>query len=338
LIVVAIWQIIYAAGGYGAKATVAYVHPLTEPFTYALKLLESTPILCLGQLTPLMSDFWGIYPFALKIVVFLLGAAVLIVVGRVAWPRFTDKPLARFWLIGAGLSLLPAATAGPMDCNLVFLGFGAAPALAMVFEHAVVHSLGSQWSRVVLSTLVVCNLVIAPLLLPAKCLTMLGMGFGLPHTDASIPRDPNVAQKTLVAVWAISEGGLYASWNHRYAERIPTPSKMRLLSTCLKNVSVTRLDELTLRLRPERGFYDSAFQQLMRSLSEPFHRGDVIRLSNMTVSVAEITSDGRPLTVDFRFSAPLESPEWLWMRGDGLRLVNWSPPKPGETVVVHSGF
>ena len=186
--------------------------------------------------------------------------------------------------------------------------------------------------------LAVCNLAIAPLLLPAKCLTMLGMGFGLPLTDASIPSEPAITQKTLVAVWVISEGGLYASWNHRYAERINGPGKIRMLATSLSNVSVTRQDEFTLRLRPEHGFYDSMFQQLMRSLSEPFHKGDVVKLSNMTASVTEITADGRPLTVDFRFSAPLESPEWLWMRGDGMRLVNWNLPKLGETVVVKAGF
>jgi hypothetical protein len=338
LTVVAGWQAVYAAGGYGAKATVAYIHPLAEPFAYAMKLLEIAPIVSLGQLTPIMSDFWGIYPFALKVAMFLLAAAVLVIVGRVAWPRFADRPLARFWLIGAGLSLLPIATSGPMDCNLVFLGFGVAPALAMLFANALDNPPSLRWTRFVVATLAVCNLAIAPLLLPAKCLTMLGMGFGLPLTDTSIPRDAAVARKTLVAVWVISEGGLYASWNHRYAEGIPGPGKMRMLATSLSNVSVTRLDELTLRLRPEHGFYDSMFQQLMRSLSEPFHKGDVVKLSNMTAAVTEITADGRPLTVDFRFSAPLESPEWLWMRGEGFRLVAWTPPKTGETVVVRAAY
>ncbi len=314
LTVVVVWQALYAAGGYGAKATVAYVHPLAEPFAYAMKLFQTAPIVSLGQLTPIMSDFWGIYPPPIKVAMFLLAVAALVIVGRIAWPRFADKPQARFWLIGAGLSLFPIATAGPMDCNLVFLGVGAAPARAMVFVNAVDNPPSLRWSRCVVATMAVGKLAIAPGLLPAKCLTMLGMGFGLAPTDASIPRDAAIAQKTLVAVWIISEGGLYASWNHRRAEGIPGPAKTRILATSLSNVSVTRVDELTLRLRPQHGFYDGSFQQLMRSLSEPFHTGDVVRLSNMTASVTEITADGRPLTVDFRFSALLDSPEWLWMR------------------------
>jgi hypothetical protein len=68
--------------------------------------------------------------------------------------------------------------------------------------------------------------------------------------------------------------------------------------------------------------------------ARPLRKGDVVELSNLTATVVELTADGRPLTVEYRFAAPLQSPEWLWMRGEGLRLVAWTPPKVGETVVV----
>jgi hypothetical protein len=41
LIVVVIWQAAYATGGYGAKATVAYIHPLVEALAYAARLIQS---------------------------------------------------------------------------------------------------------------------------------------------------------------------------------------------------------------------------------------------------------------------------------------------------------
>jgi hypothetical protein len=164
------------------------------------------------------------------------------------------------------------------------------------------------------------------------------MGYGLARTDETIPRDSAAAQKTLVAVWVISEGGLYATWNHRYAEGIPMPVKSRILATSFGDVTVTRLDEVTLRLRPTKGFFDSEMQQMMRGPSRPFKNGDVIKLSDMTATVTEITDDGRPKIVEFRFAAPLESPEWLWMRGEGFGMVGWTPPKVGETVVVPAGF
>lgn len=72
----------------------------------------------------------------------------------------------------------------------------------------------------------------------------------------------------------------------------------------------------------------------MRGPSRPFRHGETVTTSNMTATVVELTPDRRPSIVDFRFASPLESSEWLWMRGNGLALVDFSPPQVGETVVV----
>jgi hypothetical protein len=135
-------------------------------------------------------------------------------------------------------------------------------------------------------------------------------------------------------VWAPSEGLVAASWWRRDAEGTPRPGKTRLLVTSMGAATITRLDEVTLRLRRDGGFFEQEMHQLVRGRSRPFTSGDVVKLSNMTAIVTEVTRDGRPRTVEFRFAAPLESPEWLWMRTHGLRLITWSPPKVGETVVL----
>lgn len=339
-LVVVVWQVAYYAGAYGVESSRGYIHPFSKPLAFAERLLTNVPILSLGQLTPIDSFFWGLYPPAGKVAVYLLALAVLVVIARIAWPRLKSNPQVRFWLIGAGLSMVPLAATGPTDGNLVFVGFGVAPALAMLFMHLIEKPSSVGWSRFVVVTLVIFNLAIAPLLLPAKSLMIRGMGFGLPRADASIPRDPSVTRKTLVVVWSLLEASVYVSWNRRYAEAIPAPRKWRILSSCMGDVSVTRLDEVTLRLCPKNGFLDSAVQQMMRDpASHPFRKGDVVKLSNMTATVTEITNDNRPKTVEFRFSAPLESPEWLWMQGRGFfGLANWTPPKVGETVVIKAGF
>jgi len=99
-------------------------------------------------------------------------------------------------------------------------------------------------------------------------------------------------------------------------------------------VSVTRVDGSTLRVRPEHGYFASDVHQLLRDPNRTFHKGAQVELSNMTATVTESTADGRPVTVEFAFAAPLESPVWLWMRGEGWGLVAWTPPAVGETVVV----
>lgn len=135
-----------------------------------------------------------------------------------------------------------------------------------------------------------------------------------------------------------SEGGPYAVANYRHAQEIPQPARTRLLATTFAELSVTRPDAVTLLLRPAGGFLAHDLHRLVRGPSRPFRVGDRVELSDLTATVTEISGDGRPLTVEFRFHAPLESPEWLWMRGQGLGLVEWTPPRVGETVVVPAGF
>jgi hypothetical protein len=334
LVVVVVWQAVYSARGYGTEASGWYLDPLREPLSYAAKLVERAPILFLGQLTPIASDPWMLYPPAVKVAVFLVALAVLVVVARIARPALAPSPEARFWLIGAGLSLLPISAAFPGDRDLVFVGFGVAPALAMVFKSMADNPPAARWPRWAIGALVVFNLGLAPLLLPVKCLSTFSMAYMSARTDRSISRDSAVSRKKLVVVRIASEGSLSFSWWQRDSEGIPNPAKTRVLALSLGDLSVTRLDEVTLRLRPEDGFFPREAHQLLRGPSRPFHQGDVVELSDMKATVSEITDDRRPKTVEFRFTAPLESPEWLWMRGEGLGLVGWTPPKVGETVEV----
>jgi hypothetical protein len=111
-------------------------------------------------------------------------------------------------------------------------------------------------------------------------------------------------------------------------------SKTRILAASFGDVAVTRLDPVTLRLRPIDGFFPSDSSKVFRSSARPYHAGEVVNLSNMTATITEITDDRRPQIVEFRFATPLESPEWLWMRGVPGGLAEWTPPKVGESVVV----
>lgn len=337
-LVVVAWQAVYAARGYGVEASAVYVHPLHEPLAYASRVLVRAPLLVLGQLTPLGSDFSGLYSPAVLGGVLLLTAALLVAVARAAGSRLAAEPSSRFWLVGSALALLPVASTTPSDSNLGFVAIGAAPLLAAIFASFVDAPPAPRWPRVVVGALAICNLGLGPLLLPLKSLSTLGLAYGLARIDESLPRDPAITAKTLVVVSIASEGGPYAVANYRDAQGIPQPGRTRLLATTFGELSVTRLDAVTLRLRPAGGFLAHDLHRLVRGPSRPFRAGDRVELSDLTATVTEISGDGRPLTVEFRFHAPLESPEWLWMRGQGLGLVEWTPPRVGETVVVPAGF
>jgi hypothetical protein len=152
--------------------------------------------------------------------------------------------------------------------------------------------------------------------------------------DASIPRAPGVAAETLVVVSAATEGTIYFVWAQREAAGVPTPRGTRILSTGFGPTSVTRPDAFTLRVSPDGGFFASELHRLMRSPSRPFRVNDTVALSDVRATVAALTGDGRPRTVEFRFATPLESAGRRWMRGEGLGLVPWAPPPVGATVAV----
>lgn len=331
------WQAVYVAAGYGIEGSGIYIQPLQEPLRYAMKLFERAPILLLGQLTPIDSSFWGMLPFAMKTVVFLAALAVGFVVGQVVWARVARDPQVRFWLVGATLSLAPISATGPADRNLVFVGLGISAVLAMLFVNLVDTAASARWPRFVAAALAVCNLVLAPVLLPAKCLSILAEQAFFAPVDRAIPRDEAIKGKTLVVVWVGTEVSLYSSVASREAQGVPRPGKLRTLALSADPVSVARLDDLTLRLRPGDGFFASEMQQLLRSPSRPFRQGEVVRLSDMTATIIELTQDKRPQTVDFRFASPLESSMWLWMRDTGHGLVAWTPPGIGQTVLVPAG-
>ena len=328
------WQAVYLAGGYGAQATAGYVSPLVEPFTYVVKLLERSPIYLLGQLTPLDSMFYGLSPPGMKVVIILFALAVLAIASRVMWPRLAGDPQSRFWLVGAVLSLPIICTSATWDRNLVFVGLGMAPALAMVIASFVGNPPSTRWPRIVVVALALFNLGLAPMMLPLKSLTMLGLSRIFPSPDDSIPRDPAIVQKTLVLPSVMFEAPLWFTWVKRDGEGIPRPGKARILAASFGDVTITRLDDFTLRLRPADGFFSSDSSKLFRGDSRPYHQGDVTTLSNMTARITELTKDGRPQIVEFRFATRLESPEWLWMRSVPTGLASWSPPKVGETVVL----
>ena len=334
--VVVAWQVGYSALGYGATASGVYVHPLHEPLAFLAKLLERAPILALGQLAVPPSDLWFIVPLGAKLVIYALAIGVIVVAWQQGRRLVRAQPELAFWLIGATVSLVPISATFASDRLLVFVGMGTAVALAAFFTHALREQPAPGDRRLLLKTLVAVHLVLAPLLLPVRSLTTLPLAHGVEAIDASIPREPAIADERLVVVYARLEAPFcYQRWERRLMQ-IPQPRKLRLLATGLGPASITRLDARTLRIRPDAGFYPLEAHQMVRGPQSPLAKGDTITLSDLTITITAVTAEGRAHAVDFRFASPLESSAMRWMRGEGEGLVAWSPPPVGETVILHT--
>jgi hypothetical protein len=338
------WLIAYGALGYGTRGGGMYLNPLNEPMLYLRALAERWPVLLAAQVGLSVSDVWLALPPSAQLAAYALALVALLVVGALLVPLWRRSPACRFWVVGAVLSLPIACATFPMDRLLVFAGVGAMAAIALVFAewlegtaYAGLPRLRRVSAAAAVSLLAVLHLVLAPLLLPPRVLTIGLLAQMGERLEASIPRDETIRGKTLIILTSAAEMTTFPPWMQRQVSGVPRPRRMRVLATCFADVHVSRPEARTLRLRPEKGFLDNGFLRMVRGLSRPFHVGDEVVLSDMRVRVREVTPDGRPAEADFTFAVPLEDPSLVWMRlRTGGTLVPWSPLAVGGSQVLPS--
>jgi hypothetical protein len=336
------WLAAYKALGYGTSGGSMYLNPLDEPLPYTRALAERLPVLLAAQVGPGMADIWLVLPPAAKVASYILALLGLVVFAALIAPLWRRLPACRFWALGAVLSLPPMCATFPMDRLLVFAGVGAMATIALVFAErleggslALLPRARRAIATSVVLLLVLFHLVLAPVLLPLRVLSVGYLARIGERLEASIPADETIRGKTLVILSSAVEMTTFPPWMQRQVSGVPRPRRMRVLATCLANVHVSRLDATTLRVRPEKGFLDNELLRMIRGLSRPFRTGDEVVLSDMRARVQDVTPDGRPAEVDFTFAVPLEDPSLLWTRVQaGGALAPWSPPAVGESQVL----
>jgi hypothetical protein len=338
------WLAVYRALGYGTVGGDAYVNPFDTPLLFLRVLVERLPVLAAAQLGAGLSDAWAVLPSAARLAGYPLALAFLALFAALIGPLWRRSPVCRFWTIGAVLSLPPVCATFPMDRLLVFAGVGAMGTIALFLSEGLRPQPAPSPTRVrrvvtgvTVVLLVGFHLVLAPLLLPARVLLMgfiVRMGDRL---EASIPRDESISGRSLVILGSAAEMTTFPPWMQRQLQGVPRPRHFRLLANSYGMLRVTRVDERTLRVRPQHGFLDNELLRMVRGLSRPFHAGDEVVLSDMRVSVREALPDGRAAEADFSFGVALEDPSLLWMRLQaGGTLRPWAPPAVGETLTLAS--
>jgi hypothetical protein len=333
------WLLAYGALGYGGRGGSLYVDPGQGPLAYLRLVIERVPVYLAAQLGLGSADLWMQIPPLAQAVVFGLSLVTLAAVAIALGPVARRQPVVRFWALGAALSLAPMAATFPSDRLLTFAGVGAmavvATLLAATLEEARSGRLTRLSRKVVVPLLVLAHLIVAPLLLPIRTLTMnLASGF-VGRVDASIPRGDEIRNRTLVIVNAPVD--FLILWYQPVARAvlgIPRPRGIRLLTAGLTEVRLSRLDAVTLRVFPGEDFLAVEPQQVLRGGLRPFHPGDEVTLSDIRVRVGKVTDDGRPSQVDFSFGVPLEDPSLVWMQWRGGALAPYTPPSVGQSHVL----
>jgi hypothetical protein len=328
------WRVLYTALGYGVSGSGIYLDPARHPLAYLKGLPGRLPFLLLGEFAFPRSDLGEVYEYVSPSATrWMIGVAVVVLalVAAAMTPLWRRDRTARFFATGLLLAALPVCAGFPSDRLLLFVSVGGMGLVAQLISTA-----EGLPVRVAATFLAIVHLVFAPPLLAVKS-RFLDYAGPNEMADATIPRTPDIAAKTLVLVNPPNDLFYVFLPASRMVRGIPFPARIRGLAPVTTAVDVTRVDARTLRIRPSEGYIEHEPERMLRSLDTPFVVGSTIDLPGMTGTVTEVTADRRPAEMLFRFDAPLEDPSlvWFYWTRDGWTRDGYAPwplPAIGETV------
>jgi hypothetical protein len=332
LVVAALWHAAISGAGFGTAGVDFYIDPGAEPLRFMHAVLARAPLLFLGQVSPLPAEAALLMPSAYPVLL-ALGIASMALFALVTWPLFARDAVARFFGSGALLSLIPFCATFPHNRVLMFTGIGLMALVAqfVAFAFTELSSRGRVWriaGWTAGSLLLLSRLLWAPVNLPA----MIGQ-FNEMNTVLSIdiPGEEALEGTSVVVV-----NGPCAFWAAHLpivrATRRESVPRMRVLAPSRSAMHVERPDANTLILRPAAGFLAHPFDGLYRSLRTPFPSGYRVTLSEVTIDVIDLTTDGRPAAIAARFRAPLEASSLRWVQWRDGRYQAWTPPAVGASA------
>jgi hypothetical protein len=184
-------------------------------------------------------------------------------------------------------------------------------------------------ARLLLGGLVLLHLVVAPLLLPIRALGMGVLGSALDRAEASLPRTPDIAQRTVIVLDAPFDLMCSYVQPSRQARGVPRPAHMYWLAVASSELELRVLDRHSLQMRPQSGFLLTGPERHYRGDPSGLPAGSTVELTEMQVEVLDVTADRRPASARFTFREPLSSPRYLFVRYLDGRFVPWRPTAPG---------
>jgi hypothetical protein len=339
VVIVVAWRILYAKLGYGVVGSGVYLDPGSDPIAFGAAAVSRVPFLVQSALALPWSDFASFYPVVGLATPMLVGAWVGLAGIALGLARIIRRdPVARFWATGMVLAALPIASTFPADRLLGFVSIGAMGLVAQLIAAAIGDRalLGDGRARriggVVLAvTLVIMHLVLAPPLLVARSRSMVAVGRVLDRGEAGIPRDASIATKTVIAVNPPSDALAGYIQIMRESRGQPRPAHLVWFATATTAVSITRVDDRTLRIEPRNGLLQYEIDQMMRDpRTGPFATGQTFTVGSVTFEIVAVTTDHRPLAMLARFAIPLDDPSLVWLRWEGKTYAPYTPPAIGN--------
>ena len=329
------WLLTYRLGGFGAQGSGVYVDPLGDPAGFIALLVDRSAALILGQWTPYPADWAFVLDLGTS-EAWGLRVAALFLVAALAWlfvQVLRRSSLARFFLLGIVLSLLPICAVGPQNRLLFFVGFCSMGLIGCLAA----SPLGTA-RRVALGGLLVVHLAVAPAASVVFLDTQNRAARRMEVASASVPDDAQLERRDLILVNPTDSVYLTTSiFTMRWGDGRTAPRRLRVLSHGATDVRVARVAEAVLLVEPVEGLFPDPFSRYHRSKERPFQIGDGVDLGDLRVEVLGVDQEGGgPSSIRYEFSERLEAERYLWMVWNGNRYEGWTPPAVGDEVVLPS--
>ncbi len=313
LAIAAAWLVVHRLGGFGSEGSGVYVDPLREPLAFARVFLDRAAILWIGQWTPFPSDWGSVLELgsAEARPIRVAGLVLLALLGTLFWRLLRASALARFFALGAAVSLVPISAVTPQNRLLFFVGFGCAGLLAQL-------AFSPGRSRIVVAVLLGVHLLLAP----ASAYVFLDLQTSaarrMERAEASLPNLDDWEQRDLILL--NPPDSVYATISvpmMRTTDGRPRPRRLRALAHGGAEVRLTPLDAYEVRLDLDPGLFPDPFSRYFRASNLPFEQGDVVQVDGMTVTIEDPGDAFGPTQLHVRFDRPLRSAELVWRHWDG---------------------
>jgi hypothetical protein len=345
--VVLVWRILYQRAGYGAFATDGYLDASREPAAFLARLPAAIAVLLQSQFSFVPADSWMWSPHRVAARVF--GCAVVLVgmLAVVVVPVVRRDRSARFWCASLLGALVPLNGGIPTDRSLIFSSVAAMATLALVFTSFArsvasrPRAPGGPWRiagrlaiAIIIAGLFVRKVVLAPLVLPLRASGLLWARGLNELAEQAVPDMPDIDKRTLVI--ANPPAMDFASYLVlvRATQGEVVPRRVRWLTEGQFGLTLTRTAENSIVVRPEPGFFEDPVFEIFRAARRPMKLGDTVVLSDVTVTITEVSTVGKPAAVEFVFPKPLESPIYVWRVYTEHGCESMRLPSVGETITL----
>ncbi len=326
-VLVGVYLVHYVTMGYGSGDVGTYRDVLGSPPAAALALMEGVPVWLASTATWPFASFLPLLPDVF-VPMLVLSIAILALLVPLLATRWREQLQGRMFAVGALLSLVPLVTTLPQDRLRFFVAFGVYGVLGPWVARD--YHTRERVRRTVVRSLWRMHAVWMPLVFVPSLFTCatLFAGGGANALDRIVPR---AARPIVIILNAPTPQVPWFQAAMRTHGGGVSPPVFTLYAGT-QALEVERYADRGLELHAARGWITTPFERIRDLKRAPFHSGDRIALTHLTVEVREVNAEGAPTRVRFMFDRSLDDPSLTFRSWAGPEVTRWNPPPTGRRV------